>query len=75
MAKLDLSNCFWSLRLPRSWVREFRVCVGDAPICLAVPAIWLEILTPPVSKVGVQCGLDVPVVATCTVFCLARTTF
>ena len=31
MAKLDPSNCFWSLRLPRSWVGEFGVCVGDAP--------------------------------------------
>ena len=30
MAKLDLSNCFWSLRLPQSWVGEFSVCVGDA---------------------------------------------
>ena len=30
MAKLDLSNCFWSLCLPRSWVGEFSVCVGDA---------------------------------------------
>ena len=30
MAKLDLSNCFWSLRLPRSWVGELSVCVGDA---------------------------------------------
>ena len=30
MAKLDLSNCFWSLRLPKSRVGEFSVCVGDA---------------------------------------------
>ena len=30
MAKLDLSNCFWSVRLPRRWVGEFSVCVGDA---------------------------------------------
>ena len=30
MAKLDLSNCFWSRRLPRSWVGELSVCVGDA---------------------------------------------
>ena len=30
MAKLDLSNCFWSLHLPRSWVGAFSVCVGDA---------------------------------------------
>ena len=30
MAILDLPNCFWSLRLPRSWVGEFSVCVGDA---------------------------------------------
>ena len=29
MAKLDPSNCYWSLRLPRSWVGEFSVCVGD----------------------------------------------
>ena len=30
MAKSDLSNCFWSLRLPRLWVGEFSVCVDDA---------------------------------------------
>ena len=30
MAKLDPFNYFWSLRLPRSWVGEFSVCVGDA---------------------------------------------
>ena len=30
MAKLDLSNCFWSPRLPKSWVGKFSVCVGDA---------------------------------------------
>ena len=30
MAKLDLSNYFWSVRLPRRWVGEYSVCVGDA---------------------------------------------
>ena len=31
MAKLDLSNCFWSVRLPRRWVGEFSVCVWEMP--------------------------------------------
>ena len=30
MAKLDLSNCFWSVRLPQQWVGDFSVCVGHA---------------------------------------------
>ena len=30
MAKLDLSNCFWSLQLRKSWVGEFGLCVVDA---------------------------------------------
>ena len=41
MAKLDLSNCFWSLRLPRSWVGEFSVCVGDAQyVWQSLPFGW-----------------------------------
>ena len=34
MAKLDLSNCFWSLRLPRSWVG---VCVWAMPNIFGSP--------------------------------------
>ena len=43
MAKLDLSNCFWSQRLPRSWVGEFSVCVcvGDAQyVWQSLPFGW-----------------------------------
>ena len=41
MAKLDLSNCFWSLRLPRSWVGEFSGCVGDAQyVWQSLPFGW-----------------------------------
>ena len=41
MAKLDLCNCFWSLHLPKSWVGEFSVCVGDAQyVCQSLPFGW-----------------------------------
>ena len=41
MAKLDVSNCFWSLRLPRSWVGESSVRVGDAQyVWQSVPVAW-----------------------------------
>ena len=30
MAKLDLSNCFWGVRLHPRWVGNVSVCVGDA---------------------------------------------
>ena len=29
LAKLDLSNCFWSIWLPKKWVGALSVCVGD----------------------------------------------
>ena len=41
---------------------------GRCPICLAILAIRPEILAPPVSEFGVQCGRDVGVVAACTVY-------
>ena len=31
LAKLDLSNCFWSVCLPWRWVGEFSVCVREMP--------------------------------------------
>ena len=38
---LDLSNCFWSLRSPRSWVGEFSACVGDAQyVWQSLPFRW-----------------------------------
>ena len=41
MAKLDLSICFCSLCLPRSWVGEFSVCVGDAQyVWQSLPFGW-----------------------------------
>ena len=41
MAKLDLSNCFWSVRPPTSWVGEFSVCVGDAQyVWQSLPFGW-----------------------------------
>ena len=41
MAKVDLSNCFWSVRLPRSWVGEFSVWGGDAQyVWQSLPFVW-----------------------------------
>ena len=41
MAKLDLCNCFRSLRLPRSRVGELSVCVGDAQyVWQSLPFGW-----------------------------------
>ena len=42
MAKLDMSNWFWSLCLPRPWVGEFSVCVGDAQyVWQSLPFGWI----------------------------------
>ena len=41
MAKVDLSNCVWSVRLPTSWVGEFSVSLGDAQhIWQSLPFGW-----------------------------------
>ena len=32
MAKLDMSNYFWSVHLPERWVGDLSVCVGDAQL-------------------------------------------
>ena len=41
MAKLDLSDCFWSVRLPQRWVGDFSVCVGDAQyVWQSLPFGW-----------------------------------
>ena len=70
MAKVDLSNCFWPMRLPTCLVGEFSVC-GRGPVCVAVLAFWLEVFTPPMPKIGVQqCSENFGRVVTCAIFCL-----
>ena len=72
MAKFHMSNCFWSLRLPRSWVGELSVCVWAMPSMFGNPCHLAGNTRPTVSEVGVQCGQDVGVVAAYTVFCLPQ---
>ena len=71
VAELDLSNCFWSVRLPTSWVGEFSVCVGDAQyVWQWLPFGWTSPLLCQKLVYGVLCGQNLGLVVTCAVFCL-----
>ena len=49
------------------WVNSVCVC-GRCLVCLAAVAIWVEVLTTPLSEAGLQCGRDLRLVVACAVF-------